>query len=252
MGFSSRPYVRSSIQLPGFPRGIKLLLLVNTGVFLLQWFGGSALSPIFSILALTPVQVVGHLAVWQLVTYMFLHGGVSHILWNMLTLWMFGSMLEEAWGTRRFMQLYFFSGIGAGVCIVILNYLLGGAAIPTIGSSGAIFGVMLVCAVVWPDQQVLFSFLFPIKMKYMVMIIGGIAFLGAWNVNSGVSNIGHLGGMLFGYIFLKLPVVKTRRVTARGFHPKWSLRDSYKAWKLARAKKKFQVYLKKQKSDRIN
>jgi membrane associated rhomboid family serine protease len=246
MGFSSRSYVRSSIGLPGLPRGIKWLLIVNVGVFLLQWLsGGTALGRFFYQLALTPAEVIHNLAIWQLVTYMFLHGGISHILWNMLTLWMFGSMLEVALGTRRFMQLYFFSGIGAGLCIVALNYAVGGATVPTIGSSGAIFGVMLVCALLWPDQIVLMSFLFPIKMKWMVMIIGAIAFIGAWNVNSGVSNIGHLGGMLFGYIFMKLPAMNMG-----GFHPLGSLEDSYKAWKLARAKKKFQVYLKKQRSDR--
>jgi membrane associated rhomboid family serine protease len=254
MGYSSRSYARPYIGLPGLPRGIKWLLIVNIGIFLLQWAtGGSTFGRIFNYLALVPVDVVTHFAIWQLVTYMFLHGGISHILWNMLTLWMFGSTLEQALGTRRFMQLYFFSGIGAGICIVLLNYLFGGAAIPTIGSSGAIFGVMLVCAMMWPDQIVLFSFLFPIKLKYMVMIIGGIAFIGAWNINSGVSNIGHLGGMAFGYLFMKLPQFTTgRRTTSRRFSPIRSVSDSYKAWKLARAKKKFQVYLKKQRSDHIN
>ncbi|MBZ5604459.1 MAG: rhomboid family intramembrane serine protease [Acidobacteriia bacterium] len=250
MGFSSRSYARPYIGLPGFPPGIKWLLISNVAVFLLQSFAGRALGPVFYYLALTPAEVVRHGAIWQLASYMFLHGGISHILWNMLTLWMFGSTLEMSMGTRRFLQLYFFSGVGAGVCIVVLNYLLGGAATSTIGSSGAIFGVILVCAVMWPDQIVLMSFLFPIKLKYMVMIIGGIAFLGAWNVNSGVSNIGHLGGMLFGYIFLKMPRTSVR--SGRGFHPLASMQDSYKAWKLARAKKKFQVYLKKQRSDRIN
>jgi membrane associated rhomboid family serine protease len=248
MGYSSRSYARPYLGLPGFPPGIKWLLIVNVGVFLLQFFlGGIAIGPIFGYLELVPSAVVTHLAVWQLVTYMFLHGGISHILFNMLTLWMFGSMLESAWGTRRFLQLYFVSGIGAGICIVILHYILGGANLPTIGASGAIFGVMLACAMVWPDQIVLMSFLFPIKLKYMVMIFGAIAFLGAMNINSGVSNIGHLGGMLFGYLFMKVP-----RMRATGFRPASRVQDSYKAWKLARAKKKFQVYLKKQRSNDIN
>ncbi len=248
MGYSSRSYARPYLGLPGFPPGIKWLLISNIGVFLLQFFlGGTTLGQIFGYFELVPSAVVRHLAVWQLVTYMFLHGGISHILFNMLTLWMFGSMLESAWGTRRFLQLYFFSGIGAGICIVILNYILGGANVPTIGASGAIFGVMLACAMVWPDQIVLMSFLFPIKLKYMVMIFGAIAFLGAMNINSGVSNIGHLGGMLFGYIFMKLP-----RVRRSGYRPLGGIQDSYNAWKLARAKKKFQVYLKKQRSNDIN
>ncbi len=231
------------------PRGIKWLLIANIGVFLLQWItGGSDFGNYFNYyLALIPAEVFRHAAVWQLFTYMFLHGGISHILWNMLSLWMFGSMLEQAWGTREFLKLYFFSGIGAGVCIALLSLIFGGTRAATIGASGAIFGVMLVCAMLWPNQTVLFNFLFPIKLKYMVMIIGAIAFLGAWNPNSGVSNIGHLGGMLFGYIFVKMP-----KMRISGFDPVRPVRDSYKAWKLARAKKKFQVYLKKQRSDHIN
>jgi len=244
MGFSSRSYARSYVGLPGLPRGIKWLLIANVSIFLVQWITRGAYDYYF---ALVPAELVRHLAVWGLVTYMFLHGGISHILWNMLALWMFGSMLEQSWGTRRFLQLYFCSGIGAGICVALLSFLFGGAQVATIGASGAIFGVMLACAVMWPDQIVLFNFLFPIKMKYMVMIIGAIAFLGAWNPNSGVSNIGHLGGMAFGYLFIKMP-----RISTRGFHPLAPVRDSYKAWKLARAKKKFQVYLKKQRSDHIN
>ncbi len=243
MGFSSRSYARPYIGLPGFPPGIKWLLISNVAIFLVQLVTPGILEPYF---ALIPRFVI-HGAVWQLASYMFLHGGVSHILWNMLSLWMFGSMLEQTWGTREFLKLYFFSGIGAGICIVLLSLVFGGTGVPTIGASGAIFGVMLACAVTWPDQTVLFNFLFPIKLKYMVMIVGAIAFLGAWNPSSGVSNIGHLGGMLFGYIYMKLP-----RMRLGGFDPIRPVRDSYKAWKLARAKKKFQVYLKKQRSDHIN
>jgi membrane associated rhomboid family serine protease len=249
MGFSSRSYARSYVGLPGFPPGIKWLLISNVGVFLFQWLtANSEFGRYFNYyLALVPAEVLRHAALWQLATYMFLHGGISHILWNMLSLWMFGSMLEQSWGTRRFLQLYFFSGIGAGICIVLLSLIFGGTAVPTIGASGAIFGVMLVCAMLWPNQTVLFNFLIPLKLKYMVMIIGAIAFIGAWNPSSGVSNIGHLGGMLFGYIFMKLPKMRYAR-----FDPVGPVRETYKAWKLARAKRKFQVYLKKQRSDRIN
>jgi len=243
MGFSSRSYTRPYIGVPGLPRGIRWLLIVNVAVFLLGW-----LSPSFDLFAkeyfgLVPAMVVTHFAVWQLATYMFLHGGIWHILWNMLALWMFGSEIEQTWGTRRFLRMYFFCGVGAGICVVILNYLFGSPHVATIGSSGAIYGILLISAMLWPDRVILFSFLFPIKMKYFVMIIGAIAFLNSRAVNSGVSDIAHLGGMAFGYLFLKLP-------RTRGFDPLGSLDQSYKAWKLARAKRKFQVYLKKQKSDR--
>jgi membrane associated rhomboid family serine protease len=152
---------------------------------------------------------------------------------------MFGCEIEQNWGTRRFLKFYFFCGIGAGLCVILANYLVGDPRIATIGSSGAIYGILLVSAVLWPDRIILFSFLFPIKMKYFVMIIGAIAFLNSFSVDSPVSNVAHLGGMAFGYLFLKIP--KTR-----GFDPMGALRESYKAWKLARAKKKFQVYLRKQ------
>ncbi len=244
MAFSTRSYARPYIGLPGLPRGIKWLLIVNTAVFLLQWLAqGTSFARVFSPFALYPVQVVTRFYIWQLVTYMFLHGGIWHILFNMLALWMFGSEIEQTWGTRRFMRMYFFCGAGAGICVVILDYIFGDPASGTIGASGAIYGILLISAVLWPDRVILFSFLFPIKMKYFVMIIGAIAFLNSRTVNSGVSEVAHLGGMAFGYLFLKLP--KTR-----GFDPFGSLNDSYKAWKLARAKKKFQVYLKKQRSDR--
>lgn len=244
MAYSTRSYARPYIGVPGLPRGIKWLLIVNVAVFLLQWFSqGTALGRAFNYFSLTPRLVATHFYIWQLATYMFLHGGIWHILWNMLALWMFGSDVEQTWGTDRFLKFYFFCGIGAGICVVVLNYLFGNPNVPTVGSSGAIYGILLVCAVLWPDRIILFSFLFPIKMKYFVMIIGGIAFLNSFNANSGVSDVAHLGGMAFGYLFLKLPTVK-------GFHPAAAAQQAYKDWKLARAKKKFQVYLKKQRSDR--
>jgi membrane associated rhomboid family serine protease len=161
----------------------------------------------------------------------------------MLALWMFGREFEQLWGTRRFLRFYFFCGIGAGVCVVIANYLFGNPRVATIGSSGAIYGILLASAVLWPDRQILFYFLIPVKMKYFVMIIGAIAFLNSFNTNSPVSDVAHLGGMLFGYIFLKMP-------RTRGFDPLGSLKESYNNWRLARAKRKFQVYLRKKGSDR--
>jgi len=245
MAYSTRSYARPYSLSGGLPPGIKWLLISNTAIFLLQWFaGGSSLGVIFRYLALVPEQVVTHLFVWQLATYLFLHGGIWHILFNMLALWMFGTEIEQGWGTRRFLQFYFFCGVGAGLCVVVLNYIASTPNVATIGASGAIYGILLVSAVLWPDRIILFSFLFPIKMKYFVMIIGAIAFLNSFSANTGVSEFAHLGGMAFGYLFLKLPK------RGRGFDAMGSIRESYKAWKLARAKRKFQVYLRKQRSDR--
>jgi len=249
MAYSTRSIARGYVFSGGsLPPGIRALLVSNTAIFLLEFFsrflpGSDAIAGLFGLLVLRPVEVVTHLFVWQLVTYLFLHQGIWHILFNMLALWMFGCELERLWGTRRFLQFYFFCGVGAGVCVVIGNYLFGDPRTGTVGSSGAIYGILLVSAVLWPDRTILFSFLFPIKMKYFVMIIGAIAFLNSFNAGSAVSNVAHLGGMLFGYAFLKMP--KTR-----GFDPVGAIRESYREYKLARAKRKFQVYLRKKDSDR--
>src|SRR5262249_6748586 len=107
MGYSTRSYARPYLS-DGLPRGLRALLIVNVAVFLLQWATqGTQIGGVFSYFALQPVAVVRLFFVWQLVTYMFLHGGVWHILFNMLALWMFGRELETTWGTRRFLQFYF-------------------------------------------------------------------------------------------------------------------------------------------------
>jgi membrane associated rhomboid family serine protease len=225
---------------PGFPPGVKWLLIANVAVFILGFFAGLVqLDRPLAYLALRPsLVVIGF--VWQLVTYMFLHGGFQHILFNMLALWMFGADLERIWGTRRFIQFYFVCGVGAGICVVILNYVLpwGNPLSATIGSSGAIFGILLANAILFPDKTILFAFLIPIQMKYFVMIIGTIAFMSSFQANTGVSNFAHLGGMLFGYLWLRKP--------RQDFDLIGPIQRQYKHWKIQRAKKKFQVYMKKQ------
>jgi membrane associated rhomboid family serine protease len=243
MALSSRPYIRSYGHSDRLPRGIRGLLIANAAVFLVQLLTGRTLAEFFFYLALVPSAVVKFFFLWQPVTYLFLHGNVWHILWNMLALWMFGRDLERAWGTRRFLRFYFFCGTGAGLCVVAAHYLFGNPDVATIGSSGAIYGILLASAVLWPDRILLFNFLIPLKMKYYVMIIGALAFLGARNLNSGVSDVAHLSGMVFAFVFLKTPVI-------RGLDPLGAARDRYKAWRLARAKKRFQVYLRKHGSDR--
>ena len=158
----------------------------------------------------------------------------------MLPLWWFGAELESVWGTRRFLQFYFFCGIGAGITAVLANYLLpwGNPRIPTLGASGAIFGILMAYAMLYPTRTILFMFLFPLQVKYAVMIYGAIAFLGSFQVNSGVSEFAHLGGLLFGYLFFKTPNFR--------FDLAGPIRRQYNDWKLRRAKKKFQVYLRKQ------
>ena len=245
MSFRSRTRVTGAFYIPGFPKGVKWLLISNVAIFILTFFAErTGVSGPLIFLKLIPVAVVKDFFVWQLATYAFLHQGFGHIIWNMLALWMFGADIERIWGTRRFVQFYFFCAVGAGICVVIANYVLpwGNPNIATIGSSGAIFGILLVYAMMFPDREILFGFVFPIKVKYFVMIVGAVAFLSSFGVNTGVSNFAHLGGLLFGYLFLKTPNMQ--------FDPVAPMRRQYRDWKLQRAKKKFQVYLRKQGSGR--
>lgn len=245
MSYRNRARLAGIFYTPGFPPGVKWLLISNVAIFIVGYFAGLLhLDSPLALLALAPVAVVKYFFVWQLATYMFLHGGFGHIIWNMLALWMFGADLETAWGTRRFLQFYFFCGIGAGICVVLANYVLpwGNPNIPTIGSSGAIFGILMAYALLYPNRTILFAFLFPIQVKYFVLIIGTIAFLSSFQVNNGVSEFAHLGGLLFGYLFLRKPNMR--------FDLAGPVRRQYRDWKLQRAKKKFQVYLRKQGSNR--
>jgi membrane associated rhomboid family serine protease len=243
MRYSTRYRLNSFFSSGNFPDGVKWLLISNTAVFVLTYLaaGTRFLETVFAWLALRPDDVVHHLAIWQLVTYLFLHGGVMHLLFNMLTLWMFGVTLERDWGTRRFLKYYFLCGIGAGFCDVAVNALLGNWNTSTIGASGAIYGVLLAFGVLYPESTILFLFIFPIQAKYFVMIYGALALLGAMNVNSGVSNVAHLGGMLFGLLYLKVRFPKMDM---------YEMRRWYRNYKMQRAKKKFQVYMRKHGSGR--
>jgi membrane associated rhomboid family serine protease len=238
-------YRRSGFYSSYFPPGVKWLLIANTAVFVVNFFAQLYLErDPFRIFGLMPAEVLGLGFIWQPLTYMFLHGGFWHILINMLSLWMFGITLENDWGTKRFLQYYFLCGIGAALCVIAVSIPSHEMMLRTIGASGAIYGVLLAFGVLYPDTPILFSFLFPIKAKYFVMIIGAIAFMSSFQPGSGVSNVAHLGGMLFGYAFLKFRV---RRPRAKPFG---SWREQFHEWRVRRARRKFQVYLKKHNSDR--
>jgi membrane associated rhomboid family serine protease len=247
MRYDTRYRSSSSLFNWSFPTGVKWLVISNVAVHLINFFGSLVHGgPIFGSLELMPSAVVRG-AVWQLVTYLFLHdlGSLWHILFNMLTLWMFGAPIEETWGTRRFLQYYFVCGIGAGVCVVLANLAFGDAHQRVIGASGAIYGLLLAFGMLFPNQTVLFSFLFPIKAKYMVMIFGAIAFLSSFQTGSPVSNLAHLGGMLFGFAYMK-----TQFGSRMGGSFDFDFQRRWKEYKLQRARKKFKVYLKRHGSDR--
>ena len=226
---------RSSFSFGPGPLSVALKALIgaNVAVFL-----GQLLFPSLTLwLGLMPAAVLGQGRVWQLATYMFLHAGLFHILFNMLALWMFGTELEHIWGTRYFLKFYLVTGIGAAVLTVGFSLLPFGFAAAlryaiVIGASGAIYGLLLAYALYFPDRPIYMYFIFPIPAKYFVLIMGAIAFYSSIGDAGGVANATHLGGLLVGYVFL----------TSARARPLAELKYRYVKWKVNRARRKFDVY----------
>ena len=202
MTYYDRADSRSQVMLGGpVTPGIKALMIANAAVFVVQMLalrvGGAAIEPIFG---LQPDLVIHKFWVWQLVTYMFLHstGWIFHVVLNMAMLWMFGAEVERAWGTRAFLRYYFVCGIGAALttCALFPHSL-------TIGASGAVFGVMLAYALMFPNRQILFWFIFPMRAVSFMLICAALELTELLWMQDGVAHIAHLGGMLFGYLYLK-------------------------------------------------
>jgi membrane associated rhomboid family serine protease len=215
---------------------IKALMGANVLVFLAMAFSRS----IEEQLGLSPALFLTDLRLWQPATYMFLHAGVFHILFNMLALWMFGTELERIWGTRGFLKFYFVTGIGAGLLTVLFSLLpfdfartVYGATV--IGASGSIYGLLLAYALYFPDRPIYMYFVFAIPAKYFVMILGAIAFYSSLGTTGGVANATHLGGLIVGYIYLKGFVGGRIGVLSE-------LKYRYLKWKINRVRKKFDVY----------
>jgi rhomboid family protein len=239
----SRPSY-TSIGYPPWPRGVKTLVISCVAVFALQIIAGPGFTELFG---LRPSDVLYHGYLWQLVTYIFLHDthSISHILFNMLGLWMFGSDLEQLWGTRQFVRFFFICGVGAGVLFTLLSAMGSGANTLTIGASGAIYGILLAFGVLFPDRIIYFV-IFPIRARYFVMIMGGMAFYGSITAaNGGIAHVAHLGGMFCGFVYLKTRgMVRGRRVgIVRG------IRSWYEDYRRKRLRKKFEVYYNERHND---
>ncbi len=210
-------------------RAIMLLIIANVGVFLIQllfatlsnywdsnhlelttlstsdnivlqpWYFPA--SNIFSKLFwLYPADALGKFWIWQFVSYMFLHSVSDpwHLIFNMLVLWMFGTTVEKAMGTKRFLLLYFTAGIFAGICCCIFT-----PNTPIIGASGAIFAIEVAFAMFYPNSKVFFYF-FPIKAKYLVMLFALFTIVNCVLPKSGnIAHFAHLGGLIYGFLFVR-------------------------------------------------
>jgi len=219
---------------------VQVLIRVFAGVYphqkLLFWFG------------LVPAGVIPGLRIWQPFTYLFFHDpdNLLHVVFNMLMLWMFGRELELVWGKARFIRYYFLTGVGAGLIEVFVKTVptyFGHQAsfVPTIGASGAIFGIFAACAILFPDRQVGILFL-PIRMsmRSFVLLLAGLEFflpLLLGSAGDNVSHICHLGGMLVGWLYLRRDSFL------------YNVRNSVSDWQNQRNRKRFEVYINKHKKD---
>ena len=175
---------------------IKILLIVNTAVFLIQMMASSRLELLFG---LTPAAFFSDFPnlLFQPLTYMFLHGGFGHIFFNMFALWMFGTEIEYAWGSRTFAKFYILSGLtGAFLSMAVQS----SSPIPIVGASAAIYGVLVAYWFMFPNRLLYIYFLFPVKVKWA---IPGLMILGFLFGGSNVAHWAHLGGALFGAAYIK-------------------------------------------------
>jgi len=213
---------------------VRAIILTNIAVFVLTlaapvrivgWFG------------LVPADIIERGRLWELVTYLFLHGDPMHILLNMLAVWMFGTDLERRWGSRGFTKYYFITGVGAGVSMVLVSLIPWAPLhsvydVPTIGASGAVYGLLLAWGLLFPSRQILFMLFFPIPARVFVLIMGAIAFISALGASGGpVANLAHLGGLLVGWIYLKGPTDLRLQLNYR-----------LTKWRMERMRRKFNVH----------
>ena len=209
---------------------VKWIIWANIGAFV-----ATVLSrDLIYVLGLTPADVIGRLWLWQPITYMFLHAGPAHILFNMLGVWMFGVELERMWGTQFFLRYYAVTGIGAALTTIVVSLLPFAATAQTyttvtVGASGALFGILLAFALYFPERPILMALLFPIPAKYFVIIIGALSYFSS---PGGVAHAAHLGGVIFGYLYLQ---GGRGGLTAE-------IKYRYLKWKMNRLRRKFDVY----------
>jgi len=194
------------------PSIVQILLLLNSIAFMLMY---SAPMPIIENFALWPLGLTGqlvfndlapHFQLWQLISYAFLHGGLFHLFFNLFALWIFGSRIEQSWGSKAFVIYYFVCVIGAALVQLIVSSqaMSSGDIYPTLGASGGVFGLLLAFALTFPNEKLML--LIPpivIKAKWFVLIYASVElYAGVTGTLAGIAHFAHLGGMLFGFLLL--------------------------------------------------
>ncbi|MEA3306990.1 MAG: rhomboid family intramembrane serine protease [Elusimicrobiota bacterium] len=180
------------------PKATKALIYICSAFFILELFVKNYL---VYYLGLIPLRVIDSFWIWQIVTYLFLHGGFWHFFFNILMLWIFGRIIESALGTKEFLFYFFMCGIGAGIISIIFSF---GSPRPIIGASGAIYGLMVAFAMLYPKQVVYLYFVLPVKAWQMVVMLVVMELAMSFSTtNSNIANAAHLGGMFIGYLYLK-------------------------------------------------
>jgi membrane associated rhomboid family serine protease len=246
-----------TLSLPPFTKAVTWLLGINTSIFLLLLLFSIVLPTVpkwvLDYLALRP-QAVVHGAIWQLASYGFLHFGFWHWFGNMLGLWMFGSAVEGAWGTRRFVELFSMGVVGASLTTVVLSvsHVLGDPTRPTVGASGGVFAILIAFGMLFADQEIMMiPFPFLIKAKYFVGILIVITLALAMSGGGDVAYVAHLGGLFFGWLYVRRGP-KAAMVNVGLAERYYGMRNSYYRWKRRRAAKKFEVYMQKTENRQVH
>lgn len=222
---------------------VKAIVYTNVAVFLITFaaraFAGSTF--FFDIFGLTPEAAVEQFYLWQFGTYLFLHdvNGFTHILFNMLAIWMFGVDLERRWGSRGFVKYYAITGVGAGVVTALVSLLPFAATrdiyeVTTVGASGAVYGLLMAWALLFPNRQILFMFIFPLPARVAAILMGAMSFMAAaGGVNDSVAEATHLAGFVIGWLYLK----GFSRLRLDFSFSYWVAR-----WRMERVRRKFNVH----------
>jgi membrane associated rhomboid family serine protease len=193
--FSFRPRI--------FTEAIKILIGANIIIFLLKIISQNPATPFFNpivdLFGLSSSTVWPR--IWQPFTYLFIHKDFLHVFFNMFVLWMFGSELESIWGRKAFLSYYFTTGVGAGLVWLVLN--LSNANHTLAGASGAVYGILLAFGMMFPNRTVYLYFLFPIKVKYLVMFLVATEFILSMSTTSDISHITHLSAVVIGFVYLR-------------------------------------------------